>query len=235
MLLGLAGNDYLDGGTGSDTLWGGTGNDLLSGGAGADQLLDEEGSDTLGGGSGNDGLIGQSGDNLLDGGEGDDYLIDGAGNDTLDGGAGDDQIDTGSQQSPSLRTVQILGGSGNDIIFLGDNVATKRVEISGGSGSDIFRFDSGQHAETNVINDFQAGIGGDRLHVYGAPSGPGHPFGAAGYLRLLQSGSHTLLQFDEDGAAGQVAQFHMLAILHGIAATVSDDQGLQPGPGWRPH
>ncbi|ATQ78319.1 hypothetical protein CR152_30270 [Massilia violaceinigra] len=91
--------------------------------------------------------------------------------------------------------------------------------MSGGSGSDIFYFVYGKHAEHVVIDDFQAGIGGDQLDMSWVPDGLDNPFGAAGYLRLVQSGNDTLLQVDEDGAAGTVESFHTIATLRGILAT----------------
>lgn len=73
---GQAGDDFVYGGTASDTLLGGIGNDFLHGDAGADSLSAGEGQDTLYGGTGNDTLDGGGGVDELYGGLGDDtYLI----------------------------------------------------------------------------------------------------------------------------------------------------------------
>ena len=58
--------DYLDGGTGNDTLYGYGGNDYLDGGDDNDILI---------GGAGNDTLVGGNGVDSLFGGEGNDYII----------------------------------------------------------------------------------------------------------------------------------------------------------------
>jgi len=53
-LLGLAGNDYLDGGDGNDDLDGGSGDDQIYGGAGTDRILGDIGRDVMWGGAGSD-------------------------------------------------------------------------------------------------------------------------------------------------------------------------------------
>jgi Ca2+-binding RTX toxin-like protein len=116
-LLGLGGNDALDGragfdvadflspvdaslaahqaqGEGTDTLAGfeglagSPGNDRLSGDGKQNFLEGREGDDTVSGGGGPDVVFGKEGSDRLDGGTGDDKLFGGAGNDVLIGGAG---------------------------------------------------------------------------------------------------------------------------------------------------
>lgn len=74
---GGSGHDTLRGGSGWDDLYGDDGNDWLYGGAG-DDILD--------GGNGGDWLLGQDGNDSLHGGSGADYLFGGNGDDRLDGG-----------------------------------------------------------------------------------------------------------------------------------------------------
>jgi len=85
LAYGNAGDDYLEGGSGIDKLFGGPdadiligyyGNDLLNGGGQIDQLFGLPGNDTLTGGGDNDGLHG---------GEGTDSLTGGPGINTVDG------------------------------------------------------------------------------------------------------------------------------------------------------
>ncbi|MGD1807780.1 hypothetical protein ACP6PL_20415 [Dapis sp. BLCC M126] len=65
-LYGFAGNDTLNGRGSSDNLYGGVGDDLLNGGLGSDRLYGEEGNDTLNGGGDRDSLYGGSGaDNFI--------------------------------------------------------------------------------------------------------------------------------------------------------------------------
>lgn len=65
LVVGLGGDDALDGGDEQDRLVGGTGNDALVGGPGADVLVGGDGSDTLTGGDGNDRLRGGQGDDTI--------------------------------------------------------------------------------------------------------------------------------------------------------------------------
>lgn len=83
------GNDYLDGGSGNDRLYGDGGNDHLDGGSDHDFLYGGDGDDTLIGGAGADWLDDATGSNVLDGGAGDDQLRGGAGSNTYLFGKGD--------------------------------------------------------------------------------------------------------------------------------------------------
>ena len=104
-MLGLGGNDRLEGGAGNNSASGGDGNDLiggggnsdtLEGGAGADTLRGEDATDLLRGGDGGDRLEGGEGADLLRGDAGDDALLGGAGDDTLVGGTGADTLTGGA-------------------------------------------------------------------------------------------------------------------------------------------
>src|SRR5690606_6635168 len=79
------GDDWVDGGDGSNVIDGGAGNDVLNGGGG---------DDTLNGGAGNDTLDGGAGDDDVNGGDGNDSIVYAAngGADTIDGGAGADRL-----------------------------------------------------------------------------------------------------------------------------------------------
>ncbi len=65
LVIGLAGDDALDGGDERDRLIGGTGNDALVGGPEADVLVGGDGNDTLTGGDGPDRLRGGQGDDTV--------------------------------------------------------------------------------------------------------------------------------------------------------------------------
>ncbi|MEG6504753.1 VWA domain-containing protein [Nitratidesulfovibrio sp. 1201_IL3209] len=69
---------------------GGTGNDTLTGGSGDDVIFGNYGNDTIQGGAGHDILHGNAGDDTLYGDAGNDILVGGQGEDTLYGGAGAD-------------------------------------------------------------------------------------------------------------------------------------------------
>ena len=88
---GEGGDDYIDGGTGSDEIYGGGGDDTIIGGKGHDELYGEAGDDTIDGGSGADTIVGGAGDDVLEGGGGADDFI-------FHAGDGDDIIlDLGHQ------------------------------------------------------------------------------------------------------------------------------------------
>lgn len=61
LILGLDGNDTIDGGAGNDTIDGGADNDSIDGGIGADKIIGGDGGDTIDGGAGNDFIQGDSG------------------------------------------------------------------------------------------------------------------------------------------------------------------------------
>lgn len=149
-LLGLGGDDTLDGGQGDDTLVGGAGNDVFiidsasdvvqeSANGGQDSLrtsvsltlatnvengsvLGAVGLTLTGNGLANR-LTGATGSDTLIGGGGSDTLIGGGQGDSLEGGAGDDRLDGGSQ-ADILR-----GGAGNDT-YLVDNTGDLVIEAS---------------------------------------------------------------------------------------------------------
>ncbi|MFI7546802.1 calcium-binding protein [Actinoplanes sp. NPDC049599] len=105
---GGSGNDTLTGGSNRNRLFGGSGNDKLTGGARTDAIDGGKGNDTIYGGKGDDWLQGGVGNDTIYGGKGDDWLQGGVGNDTIYGQAGDDTL---------------LGGPGKD-------------KLSGGAGTD---------------------------------------------------------------------------------------------------
>ncbi len=154
-ITGGSGNDVLDGGADNDSIDGGAGADEISGGAGNDTLAGGDGNDTLYGGDGNDTLFGGAGDDNIAGGADadtivlqgtiDNDLIAGGGtgndNDTLDmsGVTEDTIVDltfgnneaglvTGASGTTQYSDIEnIILGSGNDTIVLGDGVGNNTV------------------------------------------------------------------------------------------------------------
>ncbi len=92
----LGSNDYLQGGTGNDSLNGGNGNDWIRGYGGDDTLL---------GGSDNDTLYGDEGEDILNEGKGHDMLYGNSGSDTfvLARGMGGDTIQDFSDGTDFIR------------------------------------------------------------------------------------------------------------------------------------
>ena len=151
-LLGVRGNDVIEGGEGDDTLVGGGGNDILNGGTGGD---------------------------VLNGGEGDDTLNPGTGIDQVDGGLGTDELvvdwsfltpvspsegiitelfDSSGEQvtDPALAVEWVLRTEGSDEIVSARNV--ERFNISGTEGDDLL-------VAGNIGSVLIGGGGNDTLFV----------------------------------------------------------------------
>jgi len=92
---------------------GGSGKDTLTGGTGADLLLAQSNNDTLTGGDGNDLLCGDSGGDTLSGGSGDDSLGGGSGSDRLTGGSGADRF-SGSSGTDTATDFTATEGDTSD-------------------------------------------------------------------------------------------------------------------------
>ena len=194
IIKGLAGNDYLYGGSGgADKLIGGAGDDAIDG-ASSDGLVD-----TLLGGAGNDRISGSAKD-LLDGGTGVDFFsLDLAGTtkvlkldltgltkhgslELADGtsvtgfesgsiffGSGNDQIQTGGAD------VHLFGGDGDDKLT-GGKIADL---LNGGDGDDTV--DGGKGSDTVSYS----GTFGGAVHVDLSLQGEAQDTGAAGMDVLI--------------------------------------------------
>jgi len=215
---GGAGDDTLTGGVGGDTLSGLGGDDVISGGNGADTIDGGDGEDRLAGGGGDDVVDAGAGDDLIEESVGGaDRLSGGAGNDDFvlsraataaastlqaSGGDGDDRFDVTASNGSALA---LDGGSGDDRITFFALKGSATVTL--GSGQDVIRLDPGYFGPyTNqtrvkeiVVTDFATGAGGDRIDIndaaaYGIGWHTANDY-RTGLLRLLQSGSDTLLQY----------------------------------------
>jgi Ca2+-binding RTX toxin-like protein len=113
--FGQGGNDTIsldesNGALPRANLFGGTGNDTLTGGSGADQLFGQSGNDTLLGRGGFDYLFGGADHDTLTGGDGDDQVFGESGNDRMVWNPGDDtDLNEGGD---GTDTVEVNGGNG---------------------------------------------------------------------------------------------------------------------------
>ncbi|MCQ8129988.1 DUF4347 domain-containing protein, partial [Methylomonas rivi] len=235
LLIGYAGDDTLEGGNGYDYLGGGLGDDILVGGvAGSNNdtsgntLVGQGGDDTLIGGdltNAMDYLYGGTGNDTLNALAGNDFLEGDAGSDTLLGGDGDDTLQDSSGYFDETTDTNVLdGGNGNDQFSVYSPKSTDSSVLTGGSGSDIYYLQAGNQS-TITITDFTPGSGGDIIDIQGLFYGGtgytgGNPFDPnLGYLRLLQNGADTLLQWDSDGALSTDQDWQTVLVLQNLDLT----------------
>jgi Ca2+-binding RTX toxin-like protein len=117
-VFGQGGNDTttlseVNGALPRANLFGGTGNDTLTGGSGGDMLFGQAGDDTLLGKGGFDFLFGGSENDTLTGGDADDQVFGESGNDRMVWNPGDDiDLNEGGADSD---TVEVNGGNGTEV------------------------------------------------------------------------------------------------------------------------
>ncbi len=128
-----------------------------------------------------------------------------AGNDILYGGAGADQL---------------LGEDGNDILAGGAGAD----RMTGGLGQDSFTYDAMTDAGDRVM-DFTAGAGGDVVDLSALLTNLSYSgtdaFGD-GWVRTVQSGSHTLVQVDADGGGDGFATLATLENVDELTLTADN-------------
>jgi VCBS repeat-containing protein len=231
-LTGTNGNDTINALGGDDTVFGRGGADLINGGDGSDNLNGEDGNDVITGGNGEDVITGGDGNDSLNGGDGNDVLSDSSGTNTFAGGLGDDLIIASAFDGSQT----IDGGDGNDTIHLDYRLFASTITT--GTGSDTIELlyaDVGTEAVT--VTDFTAGAGGDMFQLQGDDGsllsllsgwdGSSNPFGS-GFLRLEQSGTDTVLQWDQDGTTGG-SHWETLVVFQNTNAGDFTDANFAPG------
>jgi Ca2+-binding RTX toxin-like protein len=238
-LFGDAGDDKIYGNGGNDVLKGDRGDDLLDGGAGNDQLEGGPGSNIMFGGPGDDNInaSGQQLSNWIDGGPGKDWIAVGNGKQTVFGGDGNDLISLYVPAYSGPADISVDGGAGNDLIRL-EVTTDATIKIAGGEGVDVYELLSSTHLNA-TITDFKAGAGGDMINVdlilaamRTAFHVSANPFGPAQYLRLVQSGADTQLQYDfSGGSLKDVVPKNLLTLSNVQASTMTAanfERGFDP-------
>ena len=252
MLTGGGGDDVIQGLAGFNKIFAGAGNDSATGGQDVDWLYGGAGNDLLAADAGNDYLSGGDGNDILLGGGGNDSLNAGAtGADQLYGEAGDDTLTLSRLAAAAATTLGASGGDGNDGFTIDlRNAAT--ISVDGGAGSDLVTINalnglatlalgsgqdrinlSGYSSSTGngrvVVADFETGPAGDRIELQSyfnlnltGWNKTANPF-LAGFARLLESGSDTLLQVDRNGGGDS---WVTLVTLQGVAASGVTDFNL---------
>jgi VCBS repeat-containing protein len=218
---GTNGNDIIDGGNGSDTIYGLGGDDIIFGGNGGDTLDGGAGNDQLFGENGNENLYGGAGDDLIDGNNGFDTVYYSGPIDKYtffatagylhilhDGGAGLDGHDRVIEVERLVFADRVIDiGSGknkpvavDDHVFINEDTGTHN---SGAAGV--------------LANDYD--FDGDAMSVTG-----GVFVGAYGTLTLSSNGtySYTLSAAAQALGLGDTAQ-------DSFSYTVSDNDGSDTG------
>ena len=139
----------IDGGGGSDTVFGGSGDDVISQTVGDAVCppglvcvagFGPDGNDSVNGGLGNDRIVDNRGENSLNGNGGDDTVLGGSNVDIITGGRGHDRLD-GRNGEDVIRgddgADTVIGGGGNDRLQ-GNGGADL---IRGGDGNDVIEGD----------------------------------------------------------------------------------------------
>ncbi|MEM9271904.1 MAG: hypothetical protein AAGA80_02910 [Cyanobacteria bacterium P01_F01_bin.143] len=168
-LFGSDGLDYILGLAGNDTLNGRENHDLILGGNGDDSLIGEAGSDFLFGGHGNDTLDGGDDDDHLYGGNGFDTIFGFAGNDILNGGTGDDSLNGGDgndtfQSSASIENTNFLNVNLDMMNIVSTNLHHVHSQMHGVFSS-IDLLLTLHHGDSRLGNSqiFNANVGNDTL------------------------------------------------------------------------
>ncbi|MFO1037575.1 MAG: M10 family metallopeptidase C-terminal domain-containing protein [Geminicoccaceae bacterium] len=224
----IVGIENLTGGNYNDTLGGDTGANMLQGGAGNDKLYGDAGNDTLQGQDGDDTLFGFTGDDKLDGGVGTDtasYADISVAGVTVNlalttaqatGGAGKDTLASIENVIGTALADSLIGSSDANTLTGGFGKDT----LKGNAGNDLFDFntaaDSAVGANADWITDF-TGVGantGDRIDladVYAGMlsfKGTG-AFSGVGQVRVLASGSDTIVQVNLSGTTAPEMEIHV--------------------------
>ena len=181
-------------------------------------------------------LQGDVGNNTLTWtGSGNVILAGDSGNDVLQGGNGNDTL-SDVDSTGLVATNSLAAGAGNDIIHVLQSHASSVTSVSGGSGRDSYLLQANSIGQL-LVSDFTGGATGDILNIntlLTSSSGysGGNPFDAAlGYLRLLQQGADTLLQWDQDGAATATNNWQTVITLQNTSAATLTAENFAPATG----
>lgn len=228
-------------------------NVTITGNSSKNYIVTGDGDDTLDGGKGADTLEGGDGKNTYIIDHKNDLIID-----TIDDTGDDDMVDTAevykSHVMDAAADVEIVtlmgtknikftgsdiantitGNVGKNVIHggLGDDVIDGgggKDKLYGDGGADTFKFDvDTAYLAPVTIMDFNIGQG-DKLDISDIISGYDDNITITSWLRITDKGSHTLVEVDADGSAGNASQFKAIAILHGINGLTGETALLQAG------
>jgi Ca2+-binding RTX toxin-like protein len=133
----------------ASTVQGGSGNDSLVGGSAADSIS---------GGNGRDSITGAAGADTIDGGAGNDTINAGAGADNITGGEGDDTFNvTTASHFTSLSSVEtVAGGAGNDTLAFAETataITVAAADLAGISSIETITINGTSAAGSITLSD----------------------------------------------------------------------------------
>ncbi len=206
-MYGDDGNDSIDGGGGSDTLYGGLDDAAVAGSGGTDRLFGDDGNDIVTGSGGTDSLYGGAGNDSLDGNGGDDLLFGGTGNDAIIGSSGDDSLYGGDGTDAAVysqsRSHYTITSSGSDVTIAhgSDRDVLTGVEFARFTDQTVALTTTTNHAPVttaDVSEDAVTSALGNVLTNDSDPDGtmlavaaPGTFAGTYGTLVLAANGAYT--------------------------------------------
>jgi Ca2+-binding RTX toxin-like protein len=228
--------NVIDGGDGTDYLFGGDKSDVIVGGVGNDLGFGMAGDDFISGGVGDDELLGdgslapglfttipaaQHGNDVLVGGAGHDTLVGGGGADNLLGGTGVDYLygDNRNGQSPEQDGNDYLDGGADDDWLEGgggDDV------LVGGAGRDVLNGGAGNDLLIIEGNDSIYGGSGNDTYLFRSLSGS-QVTGSAASVGLLESGGAETL-FGESAFSSLSSLSSLSSVLNQVS-TIWDAEG----------
>lgn len=173
----------LDGGAGSDKLYGSALGDTFNGGDDADYIFGYAGNDKITGGNGNDNLVGGAGADAIAGGDGIDRIFYHEATTGVTVSLLTPSLNTGEAKGDTFSSIENLTGSNfNDSLF-GNAVANSIVAgsgndiikgyggldaLTGGAGNDTFVFDTALNATTNVDTILDYNVPADTIQLENA-------------------------------------------------------------------
>ncbi len=195
------GNDIMFGGDGNDVMIGEDGRDIIIANDGNDFVSGGEGNDILISGNGNDVVLGGDGNDVLSGGNGNDILLAGDGNDVINGGAGTDFIDGGAGFDSAINGETVINVENVSLA----SAAPAEFSLSAFLRGEVtVRYDAKLHGVDTFAN-FNPGedkiivAGFDQAMMARTEAGFMRQ-NADSFVRLVDDGKNTKIQFDADGA-----------------------------------
>ncbi|MGH2905629.1 MAG: S8 family serine peptidase [Solirubrobacterales bacterium] len=213
-ILGGSGNDTLTGGSNAVTINGSAGNDTLTGGGGNDTIFDGAGADTVNGGNGNDTFAPTPSD---------------SGSDSWNGGGGIDTANFGMSVANTSVNVSLDDVANDTLNGVADNYHSDIENMIGGDGGDVLTGSSAANVISGGFNydTIDGGGGADDL------SGGDGLYDVVDYSSRTANLNVSLDDTANDGAASENDNVHTdIEVIRGGSGndTLTGDDGSHQKP-----